>query len=270
MRYWAFLLFFNVAKVLCEPKPIVGGRTAQPNTYGYQVSLRYPDINKTPWHFCGGSIVTIRCILTAAHCASIENRKDRDITKTLVYCGTLYTKENRYDNPDIYEILWFKKHEQFDPESLLNDVAVIATKRQILFDYYRVWPIHLAWSRPADDQFVTITGWGFIQNDPNAIPDKLQVISSLQILNQNKCMELNPTRPGFPAKNVTSTNICVVGSPGQATCQGDSGGPAVYNGKQFGLVSFGSKDCANAKRIALTCVCNYIYWIQRQVLYGIY
>lgn len=42
---------------------IVGGDNASPGQFPYQVSLR-----KNKSHFCGGSIIDSRTILTAAHC----------------------------------------------------------------------------------------------------------------------------------------------------------------------------------------------------------
>ena len=42
---------------------IVGGSQASPGQFPYQVSLR----SSTNSHFCGGSIINARYILTAAH-----------------------------------------------------------------------------------------------------------------------------------------------------------------------------------------------------------
>lgn len=54
-----------IARAEVEPR-IIGGQNAEDGQFPYQVSLRTKLSNK---HFCGGSIISSRFILTAAHCS---------------------------------------------------------------------------------------------------------------------------------------------------------------------------------------------------------
>ena len=55
----------NFLGILGVPPRIVGGHDAPNHKYPYLVSLR---INKDGKHFCSGSILNERWVLTAGHC----------------------------------------------------------------------------------------------------------------------------------------------------------------------------------------------------------
>lgn len=51
---------------------IVGGEEANPHEFPYQISLQWnfniEGLRQPPMHFCGGSLIAERFILTAGHC----------------------------------------------------------------------------------------------------------------------------------------------------------------------------------------------------------
>lgn len=80
IKFWRILVFFGlisiaVNKVTSKPyngltNRIVNGFDALDGQFPYQISLR-----RNNYHHCGGSIISKRFILTAAHCVG-ENFGD--------------------------------------------------------------------------------------------------------------------------------------------------------------------------------------------------
>ena len=53
---------------------MVNGEEATPNSWPWQISLRYKDYpyDNTYGHICGGSLIENDLVLTAAHCVDFE------------------------------------------------------------------------------------------------------------------------------------------------------------------------------------------------------
>lgn len=100
---------------------IVGGQSAKPNQFPYQISLRYRAFNR---HFCGGAIVHSRWIVTAAYCLVMQNRED-----IVVVAGAhLIT-----DTPAVYDIAELIPHKNFSFENADSDIGLVRTAIEIVF-----------------------------------------------------------------------------------------------------------------------------------------
>ncbi|XP_076675719.1 chymotrypsin-1-like [Andrena cerasifolii] len=238
----------SIALVLCLavvahglPGPqIVGGKDAPLGKFKYQVSLR-----KNGRHFCGGSILGPRHVLTAAHCvAGVSNPGT-----VTVHAGT-----NKLDSDgDAYQAEKIVSHPKYNSFLIINDVALIRVNKNIVMSA-NVQPITLAsGSNAYEGSPCILSGWGTTKAG-GTLPNILQYIN-LVIETKTKCKQTH--------WNVRDSHICTFTKYGEGACNGDSGGPLVVNDVQVGIVSFGIP-CGVGKPDVYTRVSSFASWIKEQ------
>ncbi|XP_014235576.1 chymotrypsin-2-like [Trichogramma pretiosum] len=236
---------FGQAAVTCgnsssAGSKIVGGLSALDGQFPYQVSLRLKNR-----HFCGGSILAPRWILTAAHCLSGFN----DTAITAVTGSRLLSKGgNRYKSVKAIP------HELYNSLLIRNDIGLLKLERDIEFGP-DVQPVKLP-TQDFDkaDYPAILSGWG-TTSYPGDVPNELQCIQ-LRVIDQLECQAVSI--------RVTHRNICTLNKKGQGACHGDSGGPLVSDDVQIGVVSWGTP-CAKGRPDVFTRVYSYLDWIQEYV-----
>lgn len=130
---------------------IVGGHTITINEAPHQVNLRYRN-----QHICGGIIISARHCLTAAHCHQPRVPANR----YNVIVGTNVVSGN---DPQAFRtpVLRFLTHNQFDPVTNRNDIAVLVLQHQLPLNAQTIVAIGL----PAPNARLpfgrdgTVTGW---------------------------------------------------------------------------------------------------------------
>lgn len=128
---------------------IVGGEDAEEGQFPYQISLR-TTLQRA--HFCGGSILTKRFLLTAAHCTQGAYANPRNIYAVV---GAL----RRLSGGVSVKLNKITAHEKYNPYRILNDVSLLRTAEEITFTDV-IQPIALpSADLPADSQ-VLLSGWG--------------------------------------------------------------------------------------------------------------
>ncbi|XP_076664770.1 chymotrypsin-1-like [Andrena cerasifolii] len=238
----------SIALVVCLaavahglPGPqIVGGKDAPIGKFPYQISMR-----KGGRHFCGGSIISPRYILTAAHCvAGVSNP-----ATVTIHAGT----NQLNSNGDAYQGEKIVSHPGYDSRLLVNDVALIRVNRNIAMSA-NVKPITLATgTKTYEGSSCILSGWGTTKAG-GSVPNNLQYIN-LMIESKAKCRQVH--------SNVQDSHICTFTKYGEGACNGDSGGPLVVNGVQVGVVSFGIP-CGVGKPDVYTRVSSFASWIKQQ------
>merc|ERR1712004_120534 len=215
---------------------IVGGVEARPHSLPWQIRLGYND-GKYSYTMCGGSIVSDRYVITAAHCIEIsEPNRDHFV---------IVGMHNRRRADQYYKRVGVKRvivHPGWNENRIAagNDIAILELSLSLRFND-AVQPICLPSSSQTyteSDRFV-VSGWGNLREDGRS-PDTLQQLV-VPYLKDSTCMRVSYLRSMLG-------QLCAGDlSGGKDSCQGDSGGPlaAKINGKWTlaGVVSWG-RGCA--------------------------
>ncbi|KAL6265054.1 hypothetical protein P5V15_005145 [Pogonomyrmex californicus] len=225
---------------------IVGGTDAAVGAHPYMVSLRRKNS-----HFCGGSIIAKRYILTAAHCL-MKFTDPEDLKDVTVHAGTNLLSEAGYVYKPEAAIL----HPDFNLPLIRNDIGLLRLNTDIEYNKL-VQPISVAKTNSVltgDPCF--LTGWGRLEF-MGKVPDKLQKVN-LKVYSQLKCK--------VTFWNVGESHICAFSQYGQGACHGDSGSPLVANGIQIGLASF-VRPCAVGYPDVYTRTSTFSNWLAQYIVF---
>ncbi|KAM8709575.1 hypothetical protein ACLKA7_016390 [Drosophila subpalustris] len=234
---------------------ITNGQLAEPGQFPYQVGLLLYVDGGAAW--CGGSLISDRWIVTAAHCT------DALTTGVDVYLGAW----NRQDKTEKGQQIVFVEtknvivHENWEPTTLSNDISLIKLPVPIEFNE-RIQPVKLpvksdSYNTYAGQQGVA-SGWGKISDSATGATDKLQFIE-VPIMNNSGCS------PWFGGV-VGDSQICIKTTGGTSTCNGDSGGPLVSaeTKELIGATSFGiALGCEKGWPGVFTRITSYLDWIEK-------
>ncbi|CAL7944351.1 unnamed protein product [Xylocopa violacea] len=231
-----------------DAEQIIGGHNANPGQFPYQVSLR---LNGR--HFCGGTLVTQKHVITAAHCIhGIVSAPYNDFT---VVTGTISLKSGGQS----HRVATAEYNPNFKPnasQSFANDVGVVTLADTVRVNSYQR-PISLASADPPVGAKLTLSGWGRNNNNQVTLPDILQT-TTVTLLSNADCQLQLPQQP------IYGGHMCAFQRKGVGACNGDSGGPLVYNDKLVGIVSW-VVPCAKGYPDGYTRVTHYMNFIKQHI-----
>nr|AAU06479.1 late trypsin [Culicoides sonorensis] len=225
---------------------IVGGSPARVHQFPWQASITSCDGGSC--YICGGSLISKRYVLTAAHCAA-------GLTRFIIGLGS-----NSRNRPAITLTSNIKVvHPQYDAKSLGNDVAVIKLPWSVKSNK-AIQPIILPRSNNTyDNANATVSGYGKTSAWSSS-SDQLNFVD-MRIISNSKCREIF-------GSVIRDSSLCAVGKnrSRQNVCRGDSGGPLVVkegnSTVQVGVVSFVSAaGCAAGYPSGYARVSSFYEWI---------
>ncbi|XP_063975826.1 trypsin epsilon-like [Diachasmimorpha longicaudata] len=246
-----------------SPSKIVKGKRVDISEAPFAVMIRnYLSGDGKNGHICGGSIISNRHILTAAHCLRYNESDPNDVNHPsflIVVAG-----QNSYRSPTrsykIEEIYIHPKNNgSFHDAAQDNaDLAVIKLTEEILFNAKR-GKIDLARYPPQSHAEGIVFGWGLTSFSKKYISRTLQGLT-VEVFDIEGCMLALPHLP------YTLDEMCVLATtPGADFCDGDSGGPFVINDKLVGVVSHGTQSCDGSSPGAVSSVAYHRLWIEDAV-----
>eukprot|EP00092_Neocalanus_flemingeri_P007897 GFUD01008523.1.p1 GENE.GFUD01008523.1~~GFUD01008523.1.p1 ORF type:complete len:424 (-),score=71.80 GFUD01008523.1:63-1334(-) len=254
---------------------ITGGNITNPGEWPWMARLLYglPDETSRQVTYCGGTLISRRHVVTAAHCITEDIKPvavafgDSDVTtdydcldvKSGRGCsttGAACTVEEecapKHVEIRIKDII---THEKYKFDNCIGcipkfDVALIVLEEPVEFTDF-IQPVCLPKPNKQSQGPLTVTGWG----NTIAGSQRGKTAANLQELNVKE-VPLSECKAIWKPKlkeDLISTHLCAsTGVVGSTSCKGDSGGPLVRNSnfqKQIwelaGVVSFGISTCGN-------------------------
>lgn len=180
---------------------------------------------------CGATLIGPYTAISAAHCVSTY--VDFPSSFRIVAGSTLRFKDF---NAELREIDFIKVHEQYNGNTLANDISLLHWKLY-LFISLKIRPVGLAppnYTLPIGGNVpVTVTGYGLMQPGfALSLADQLQV-AQIYIFSSTQCNAIY-------SQNIKPGMFCAgVPEGGKDSCNGDSGGPVTIGNILIGLVSWG-------------------------------
>lgn len=212
---------------------IFDGINAPEGEFPWHVGIYKEEVvNTTPKLICGGSIVTTKSIISAAHCFTFAGDGKYRESNYFIGAGKLNStfssdeegnqirKVQKVEIPNSYSGL---------KTTYIRDIAILILETELIITQ-KIQPICIDWDSKyeaetlVDNNYGEVVGWGVTKRGGVAsIPLKLLKVP---FINEKQC--INDVPEEFQ-KYVSSDKICAgFTNIGRSACTGDSGGGLIF------------------------------------------
>ncbi|XP_058456743.1 venom protease-like [Malaya genurostris] len=253
---------FEVPKCDNIVKLIVGGNLTKPGEFPHMAAIGWRRGNTESFD-CGGSLISDRFVLTAAHCyVELDG-----VFPTFVRLGDQnLVRQDDGAHPKDVDIDTYMRHPNFKRrEGHYNDIALIKLVESVRFTNF-IRPACLYDREQTSSDQAIATGFGLTEDHGDKSDELLKV--SLNIYDNEVCgrgyVNSRQLKKGIMRSQLCAGNVL----GGQDTCQGDSGGPLQITKQEnhcvfyiLGITSFG-QTCGSTVPAIYTRVASYLDWIE--------
>ncbi|KAJ0173272.1 hypothetical protein K1T71_011448 [Dendrolimus kikuchii] len=261
---------------------VVNGSPTLAGQWPWQIAL-YQTQTVDNKYICGGTLVTRRHVITAAHCVTRRSSKRVVDPNTLtIYLG----KHNLRTSVDGVQIKFVQSiliHPQYNESNFAKDLAILELKEPVTYsDWVQpacLWPENKIDLRNVIAQKGSVVGWGF--DDSGVATEELNLVE-MPVVNTETCIR---SYSEFFVRFTSNYTYCagyrdgnVQERTGQkkrtSVCNGDSGGGMVFKmGNSWylrGLVSLSVARqnefrCDPTHYVIFTDIAKFLPWITENV-----
>lgn len=239
---------------------IVNGVDAKISDWPWHAAVRQHTASGQAEYVCGGTLISERFVVTAAHCTMDPDNPNRRVQLS-VQVGV-----NAVGSPEgqVVKAQKIHRHPGFSLDDLKDDIALIELESPVQFSD-SILPVCISKRTSLDPgKLGAVVGWGFTESDIKSTTLKL---AKLPVIEETECKRKEPE---LYARVLTDKVFCAGYTNGTSACNGDSGGGIVFErGDAWylgGIVSFtkakeGEDRCLSTTYTVFTKVISYLDWI---------
>jgi len=227
-----------------ELNRVVGGTTVASGGRPYQIALE-----RSGSFTCGGSWISSRTVLTAAHCV------DGVAASALVI---RYSTLTRTSGPTL-QVTQVNRHASYSSSTIDYDVATLYVGSAYSPGTNAATVTLAAAGSDVTSGTVRVSGWGRVSSG-GALSTPL-LYADLAVVARATCNSL------WGSTNTVTARMMCAHDSSRSACNGDSGGPLTSGSTQVGVVSWGPSGCQHATLpTAYASVGNLRTWINTNTL----